>query len=474
MTSQPQLYPHRWKALIVLALSLLVVSIDNTILNVALPTIRAELDASSSELQWIVDSYLLVFAGLLLAAGTLGDRFGRRRALFVGLTIFGIGSVLAALSDGSTALIASRALMGVGGAAIMPTTLSIIANMFPAHERPKAIAIWAAVSGMGIALGPITGGFLIEHFAWSSVFLVNLPVVVVCLIAGAALVPESRDERKPRLDVRGALLSVAGLTAIVWGLIEAPERGWTSGTILAAFATGAAIMLAFVWWERRCKQPMLEVSVFRNLRFSAASVSITFVFFALMGVMYFMTTYLQSVLGYGALKAGIRTVPIAVGLIASSKLSVALTARFGTKIVVANGLATVAGALVLLSTASVDSGYWLVGTALAQMGLGIGLSMAPATDAIMGALPKAKAGIGSAMNDVVREVGGTLGVAVLGSVLTSTYASGMHDATAGLTGAAEEAASDSVGAAHEVAAQVGGDAGAALVAGALVLLSTAS
>jgi EmrB/QacA subfamily drug resistance transporter len=462
---ETSLYPRRWLALVVLAFSLLVVTVDNTILNVALPTIREELDASSSQLQWIVDSYLLVFAGLLLAAGSLGDRFGRKRTLFVGLVIFGAGSLLAAISSSSTELIASRALMGVGAAAIMPTTLSIITNIFPKHERPKAIAVWAAVAGMGIAIGPISGGWLIENFAWSSIFLVNLPIVVGCLIAGAVLIPESRDPESPRLDFPGIGLSVSGLTAIVWGLIEASERGWTSTTILAAFATGAAILGAFVAWELRARQPMLDVTVFRNLRFSAASISITFVFFALMGVMYFLTTYLQSVMGYSALQAGVRMVPIAIGLILASRLSVALTAHLGTKLVVAGGLAIVAVALGAFTAVDANTEYyWRVIGALSLMGVGMGLAMAPATEAIMGSLPKAKAGIGSAMNDVVRELGGTLGVAVLGSVVSTTYASGIDGATSGLPHGAAEAASDSVGGAHEVAAQMGGGAGAELIA----------
>ncbi|HYP48042.1 MAG TPA: MFS transporter [Thermoleophilaceae bacterium] len=465
MSPQAQPYPRRWQALIVLALSLVIVTLDNTILNVALPTIREDLDASSSELQWIVDSYLLVFAGLLLAAGTLGDRFGRRRALFTGLGVFGLGSFLAATSGSSTELIASRALMGVGAAAIMPTTLSILTNVFPKEERPKAIAIWAAASGIGIAIGPITGGWLIEHFDWSSVFLVNLPIVAGCLVAGAVLIPESRDAESPRLDLAGIGLSIVGLTAVVWALIEAPERGWTSTPIVAAFATGAVILAAFVAWERHTPQPMLDVSVFRNMRFTAANVSITFVFFALMGVMYFLTTYLQSVMGYSALQAGLRMAPIAAGLILAAKLSVILTARFGTKAVVAGGLLLVGISLGAFTAVEVTTPYFSkVAGALTFMGVGMGLAMAPATEAIMGSLPKAKAGIGSAMNDVVREVGGTLGVAVLGSIVSSGYASGMDGATSKLPHEAAEAAGDSVGGAHEVAGEVGGSAGAKLIA----------
>jgi EmrB/QacA subfamily drug resistance transporter len=464
MSPAPAPYARRWQALIVLAMSLLIVSVDNTILNVALPTIRTELDASSSQLQWIVDSYLLVFAVLLLIAGTLGDRFGRKKALTVGLLIFGAGSVLAAISSSSTELIASRALMGVGAAAIMPTTLSILTNIFPQDERPKAIAIWAAVAGMGIAIGPISGGWLLENFAWSSIFLVNIPIVIGGLIAGAILIPESRDPEPKGLDFPGAGLSIAGLTAMVWGLIEASERGWTNPTILASFAIGAAILALFVAWERRSDHPMLDVSVFRNKRFSAASVAVAFVFFALMGVVYFLTTYLQSVMGYTALEAGIRMLPVAGGLIAATKLSVEATKRLGTKVVVAAGLGTVGSALYVLGTCGVDTGYGRVALALSMMGVGMSLAMSPATESIMGSLPKAQAGIGSAMNDVVREVGGTLGVAVLGSVLASSYGNGMDGAVDGLPHDAAEAAGDSVGGAHEVAAQMGGEAGARLSA----------
>jgi EmrB/QacA subfamily drug resistance transporter len=464
MSAQEHPYPRRWQALIVLAVSLLVISIGNTILNVALPTIREELDASSSELQWIVDGYLLVYAGLLLAAGTLGDRFGRRRALVVGLVTFAVGSICAAVSHSSTELIASRALMGVGAAAIMPTTLSILTNIFPAHERPKAIAIWAAVAGMSIAIGPITGGWLIEHMDWSGIFLLNLPAVAACLVGAAVLVPESRDPESPRLDVVGAGLSIAGLTALVWGLIEAPERGWTDPAIMAAFAAGLVIAVLFIAWERHVERPMLDLSVFRNLRFSAASASITFVYFALMGVMYFLTTYLQSVLGHSALGAGLRMLPMAIGMVLASRPAVLLNKRLGTKVVVASGLATVAAALTMLSTFQVDTGDGPLALMGVMLGAGIGLAMSPATEAIMGSLSPAKAGIGSAMNDVVREVGGTLGVAVLGSVLASAYGSGIAGAVTGLPDEAATAAGDSVGAAHEVAAEVGGETGADLVA----------
>jgi MFS transporter, DHA2 family, multidrug resistance protein len=464
LTEQP--YARRWQALGVLALSLLVICIDNTILNVALPSISTELGVDSSESQWIVDSYLLVFACLLLVGGNLGDRFGRRKFLFIGLTTFGIGSLLAAMSGSAHELIASRCLMGVGAAAIMPATLSILTNIFPPNERPKAIAAWAATSGLGVALGPITGGLLLEQYSWNSVFVVNLPIVIVALIAGAILIPESRDPESPRIDILGAILSTAGLTAVVWGLIEASDRGWADSTILGAFGVGVLILTGFFAWERRTAQPMLDVSIFRNLRFSAASVSITLVFFALMGTVFLLTTYLQTVLGYSALGAGVRMLPVALGLIVGSRASVKLVARAGDKAIVVAGLVVVAAALWLFSTINVDSGYTVAGTALAIMGFGMGLAMAPATEAIMGALPKAKAGVGSAMNDVLREVGGTLGVAVLGSLLASRYGPDMNDAAAQLPAGASNAATDSVDGAHVVATQLGGDAATSLVSAA--------
>ena len=466
MTSGTQAYGRRWHALGVLAMALLVTAIGNTILNVALPTIQEELDASSSELQWIVDGYLLVFAGMLLTAGSLGDRFGRRRALVTGLAIFGAGSIWAAFAGSSTELIAARAVMGLGAAGIMPTTLSVITNIFPADERPKAIAVWAAVAGLGVAIGPIAGGLLIENADWNWIFLVNVPLVVALLIGSFVLVPESRDPESPKLDVVGAGLSIVGLASIVWGLIEAPERGWTDSITLASFAAGTLIAVVFIWWERRVEQPMLQVSVFRNRRFSAASASVAFVYFSLMGVSYFLTTYMQSVLGHSALGAGELMLAIAGGIMITSRIAVPLTERVGARIVVASGLGIVSlGMLgfISLDVASTDAHLCAV---IGVVGLGMGLTMSPATEAIMGSLPPAKAGIGSAMNDVVREVAGTLGIAVLGSILASGYSGSMDSAVAGLPADAAAAASDSVGAADQVAAQMGGSGGADLIASA--------
>jgi EmrB/QacA subfamily drug resistance transporter len=443
---------RRWWTLAVLCLSLIVISLDNTILNVALPTLERELAASASQLQWIVDSYMLVFAGLLLTAGALGDRFGRKRALTFGLVVFGLGSLASAFAGSAETLIATRALMGVGGAFIMPSTLSIITAVFPPDERAKAIGAWAAVAGLGIAIGPVAGGFLLEHFAWGSIFLVNVPVVIAAVAAGRRLVPESRDPAAPRLDLPGFALSIAGLVALVWAIIEAPSRGWTDGTTLASFALAALFLAGFVAWELRARQPMLDVRLFSNPRFSAASAAIALAFFSMFGSIFFLTQFLQSVLGYSALEAGLGTLPVAGGLMAASALSAPLAARLGTKLVVSAGMATVAAGLGLVAGAEV---YADVALALVVLGAGIGLAMAPATDSIMGSLPLAKASVGSAVNDTTRTAGGALGVAVLGSILASGYRGDMESAVAGLPDGPAALAQDSLAGALAVAERMG-------------------
>jgi EmrB/QacA subfamily drug resistance transporter len=448
--------PRRWWTLVVLCFSLLVISLDNTILNVGLPTIQTDLDASGSQLQWIVDAYMLVFAGALLTAGALGDRFGRKKALAFGLVVFGLGSGLSALATSADMLIATRALMGVGGAFIMPSTLSILTATFPASERGRAIGIWAGVSGIGIAIGPVAGGWIIENADWSWIFLVNLPFVAFALLAGRWLVPESRDPSAPRLDIPGFVLSTAGLTALIWGIIEAPRDGWTNPTILAAFGIAAALLTAFVAWELRSREPMLDVRLFRNPRFSAASGAITLAFFAMFGTVFFLTQYLQSVLGYSALEAGVRVLPIAAGLVIGGPSSARLTERVGTKVVVALGMGLIATALALMTGYQIDTGYGYVALTQVILGLGIGMAMAPATESIMGSLPLAKASVGSAVNDATRTTGGALGVAVLGSLLSSGYRADMDAAVSGLPANAADAARDSLGGAMAVAAQGGG------------------
>ena len=457
-------YQRRWWTLAVLCLSLLVIGLDNTILNVALPTLVRDLGANASQLQWIVDAYALVFASLLLTAGSLGDRYGRRKVLGAGLLVFGVGSVLSAFAGTPGALIGFRALMGIGGALIMPSTLSIVTNVFPPQERARAIGIWAGFSGIGIAIGPVIGGWLLENFWWGSVFFINVPVIAVAVLTGLALIPESRDPAATPLDPVGAVLSTLGLTALVYGLIEAPSHGWTNGTILASFAAAVVLLGAFVAAELRARHPMMDVRLFENRRFTAASFGTALVFFALFGSLFFLSQYLQFVLGYGALEVGVRLVPVALALMIAAPLSARLTERLGTKIVVTGGLTLVTIGLLLLATASTTSGYGLVVASLVILGFGMGNTMAPATEAIMGALPRERAGVGSAVSTTVRQVGGVLGVAVLGSLLSSVYGSRLLGTIGDLPAGLRAAASDSVGAAVEIAARIGGVPGRALAA----------
>src|SRR6266550_1877454 len=423
-------FERRWWILGVLCLSLLIIVMDNTILNVALPTLVRKLSASESQLQWMVDAYTLLFAGLLLTMGNLGDKFGRRTTLGAGLAIFAVGSALSSFAGSPSQLIATRALMGVGAALIMPATLSILTNVFPPEERAKAIGIWAGISGVAIALGPVIGGFLLVHYWWGSIFLINVPVCIFALIVGRLLVPNSRDLDAQPLDPVGAGLSVIGLVTLVYGIIEAPGKGWTSGTIIGSLVVAAVILTAFVLWELHSDHPMLNVQFFKNPRFTAANISITLVFFALFGSIFFLTQYLQFVLGYTALQAGLRLTPMA---------------------------------LVLMVVAPA-SGYWHVLGGLVIIAVGLSMSMVPATESIMGSLPPGKAGVGSAMNDTTREVGGALGVAILGSVLASHYTATIGKAFGSLPGPLIAAAKGSVGGAIQVGQQIGGQVGQGLVA----------
>jgi EmrB/QacA subfamily drug resistance transporter len=405
----------------VLCLALLIVGIDGTIVNVALPSFVRELGASISQLQWITDAYTLAFASLLLTAGSLGDRFGRRGALLLGLVVFGFGSLASGLAGSAEQLIATRALQGVGAAFIMPSTLSILTNVFDDTERGRAIGIWAGVSGLGVAIGPVTGGWLLDHYWWGAIFMVNLPIVVAAVVAVVLIVPTSRDPSGAHIDLVGTVLSVAMLVALLFAIIEGPSHGWGSPLILSCFAAGAVLLGAFILWELHVDHPMLDVSFFSNPRFSAASVAITLVFFAMFGSIFFLSQYLQFVLAYTPLQAGVRIIPVAVALMIAAPLSSTLVSRFGTKIIVTLGLVTVSGALFLMSRATASSGYGLVFAVLVVLGLGMGIAMAPATDSIMGSLPPAKAGVGSAVNDTTREIGGALGVAVLGSLTAAAY-----------------------------------------------------
>ncbi|MEZ4503710.1 MAG: MFS transporter [Dehalococcoidia bacterium] len=448
-------YDRRWWALGVLVLSLVLIGLDNTIVNVALPTLVRDLNATNSELQWTVDAYTLLFAGLLLTAGSVADRYGRKGTLNFGLIVFGIGSVLCALARTPTQLIATRALVGSGGAFIMPSTLSILTNMFPPSERARAIGLWAAAAGIGIPLGPVAGGWLLEHFYWGSVFLVSVPVVVAALAFGQWLVPTSRASHQVALDIPGAALSFAGLAALVYALIEAPNRGWTSTSTLALFAASVTLLVAFMVRELRTTAPLLDMRFFRRPRFSAASGAIALIFFALFGSLFALTQYLQFVLGYSPLEAGIRVVPVAAGLLIGAPSSPRLAERVGSKLVVAAGMTLTATGLFLMSRLTVDTSYLKLVIALVVMSIGMGFSMAPATESIMGSIPRAKAGVGSAMNDTTRQVGGALGVAVIGSVISSRYGAGLDPLAGTLPPAGLATARQSLGAALEEAGRLG-------------------
>ncbi|MET0275267.1 MAG: MFS transporter, partial [Acidimicrobiia bacterium] len=430
--AEDRAYERRWLILLVMCFSLLIIVLDNSILNVAIPTIIDELDATNSQIQWMVDSYTLVFAGLLLTAGSLGDRYGRRGALQFGLVVFGLGSLASAFAASADQLIVTRAFMGIGGAFIMPATLSIITNVFPANERGKAIGFWAGTAGLAGVLGPTIGGFLLEHFYWGSVFLVNIPIVVLGVLAGIFVIPTSKDPHPGPLDPIGAVLSIVGLVALIFAIIEAPQQGWTDPVILASFAVAVVTLAGFVMWEARSEHPMLDVKFFKNPRFSAASASISLIFFAMFGSTFLITQYFQFVLGYSPLKTGLCFVPFAVCMLIGAPLSAPFAQRVGTKVVVTLGLSLATVGLLSFTSLSTDSSYWPdVCLRLVLLATGMALTMAPATESIMGSLPLGKAGVGSAVNDTTRQVGGALGVAIIGSVLSSIYASKMGDFLAG-------------------------------------------
>ena len=453
-------HPRRWATLAVMCLAVFVTVLDGTIVNVALPTLADELGATTRELQWIVDAYLLVFTGLLLAAGGIGDKFGRKRALMIGLTVFGITSAMAGLSGSAGQLIASRALMGIGAAFIFPATLAIITNVFrDAKERAAAIGIWSAVSGVAVAAGPITGGWLLEHFWWGSVFFINVPVVIVVLAVAWFVVPESKEEGAPRLDVVGVVLSIAAITTLVFTIIEAPEFGWLAGRTIVGFVAAALLLLGFVRWEFGREHPMLPVAIFRNLRFSAASISITSAFFALFGFIFLITQYFQLVRGYSPLAAGVRTLPVAFAIATAAVLAPKLVNRVGTTHVVRGGLLFMTVAFLWIGIRlGLDTSYNEIAGQMVLLGLGLGATTAAATESIMGSLPVDKAGIGSAVNDTTRELGGTLGVAIIGSIFTSLYVGSLDSAGgvfAQLPPEAQAVTRDSVAGAGRVARELG-------------------
>jgi EmrB/QacA subfamily drug resistance transporter len=409
--------------LAVACLAAFAINLDTTIVNVALPSIGRELNATTRDLQWIVDGYNLAFASLVLVAGSLGDRFGRRPALLLGLGGFGATSAVAAAVNTPEGLIAVRFAMGACAAVIFPTTLSVITNAFPVRrERARAIGLWGAVTGLGVAVGPLCGGLLLTHFSWVSVFLALVPVSALALLAAWRWVPESRNPEQARLDPPGLLASSAAVGLLVYTLIEAPTRGWSAPLTAAGFAGAAALAVAFVLIERRRARPMIDISLFRTPAFSAASGSVTIAFFALFGFIFLVTQYFQFIRGYSTLSTGARILPVAVCIAVGSVAGVALATRVGTRAVVVTGLVLLGCSFGWIAASATFLAYSQVVGQMVLMGLGLGMTTAPATESILSVLPAAKAGLGSAVNDATRETGGTLGVAVLGSIFTSLYA----------------------------------------------------
>ncbi|MEV4354299.1 MFS transporter [Nonomuraea sp. NPDC004186] len=459
-------HPRRWGILGVLVFSLLAVVLDNTILNVAMKTIADKtvgLGATQSELEWAINSYTLVFAGLLFTFGVIGDRTGRKRMLFIGMALFGLASLASAYSQDPMQLILARAAMGIGGAAIMPATLAIISNVFPPGERGKAIGVWAGGVGLAVAIGPITGGLLIQHFWWGSVFLINVPIVIIAMILIATLVPESRDPKPSRLDPVGVLLSIIGLVAVVYGIIRGGGLGTVfSAEVLVPTLFGLVVLGAFVWWERRIDHPIFDVRNFGNVRFSSAIGMMGIVFFAMMGGMFFLTFYLQTVLGFSPVQAGALMIPFAAAQLIFAPLSQRVNERFGAKLSATVSMIVVTAALASYALMDQDTSIVLIEVIFFVQGAAMANIMPPATTAIMESLPREKAGVGSAMSNTVRQVAGALGVAVLGSVLSSNYRGEITPSLAGLPADVQHTAGESIVQTMGVA-QALGERGQALI-----------
>jgi EmrB/QacA subfamily drug resistance transporter len=453
------IYRRRWAILSVLIVGLLAIVIDNTVLNVALKTIaepRGGLGASQSQLEWAINSYTLVFAGLLFTFGVIGDKVGRKRMLMIGLVLFGIASLLSAYSRTPEQLIFARAAMGLGGAAVMPQTLSIISNVFEPAERPRAIGLWAMAVGIGIATGPVLGGLLLDHFWWGSVFLINVPVTAVGAIAAAILVPESRNPEAGSIDYAGVLLSIAGLLFLVYGIVQGGDSGsWLRPDVLGPIAGGLVILAAFAWHEARIPHPSLDVRLFRDRRLSASVGALGLVFFGMGGVFFFTSFYLQNVRGYTPLAAGLLTVPFAVGQLLLAPRGASLVRRFGAKAVGATGMFVMAAAVAGYATLGTASPIWVLGVLFAIQGAAMGIVMPTATAAVMDVLPRERAGAGSALTNTARQVAVALSVAMLGSILAVFYRNALDPSLAGVPAAARGAASSSITATQAVAQRLG-------------------
>ncbi|MEV5344353.1 MFS transporter [Streptomyces achromogenes] len=423
--STSQGHPQRWLILGVICLAQLTVLLDNTVLNVAIPSLTRELHATTSDIQWMINAYSLVQSGLLLTAGSAADRYGRKKMLITGLVLFGAGSLVAGLAGSTGQLIAARAGMGIGGALLMTTTLAVAMQIFAPEEQPKAIGIWSAVNALGFAGGPLIGGFVLDHFWWGAIFLINLPVAALAVVAVVILVPESKNPRGDRPDLVGAVLSTIGMASLVYAIISGPGHGWTSARVLVTAAVAVLVLGAFAWWESRAEDPMLDIHFFRDRRFTGAVAGAVLIVFGMGGALFLLTQHLQFVLGYEPLEAGLRTAPLALTVVVLnfSGLSAKWSARLGTPASIALGMVCMSAGLV--SIAEVDSGGY-AGTLLGLLLIGAGCAVAnPAmAHAIMSAIPPEKAGVGAGINGTLAEFGNGLGVAVLGAVLSSSVASG--------------------------------------------------
>ncbi|MGW5132386.1 DHA2 family efflux MFS transporter permease subunit [Streptomyces sp. NPDC004135] len=449
-------YPRRWWALLVLCLSLLIIVMANTALTVAAPAMTEDLGLSSADLQWVIDGYTVPYAALMLLLGAIGDKYSRRGALVLGLLVFGGGAVFGYLADSATAVIAARAVMGAGAAMIMPATLSLLAATFPRGERARAITLWTATAGLAIAAGPLVAGALLEHHGWSSTFLINVPVAALALVGAFVLVPPSKAADRGRIDYGGGLLSVVWIAALVYAIIQGPHFGWDAQAITAAVVAGAGLA-AFVVWELRHPRPLLDVRRFADRRFAGSNLAVALFFLAVFGAFYYLTQHLQFVLGYDALDTGVRMLPLAGAVFAGSALTGYLTPRVGMKWTVTAGMVGGTAALALLTRIDSGSAYGDFVAPLVVLGLAIGLALSPCTDAIMGAFPESELGVGGAVNDTSLELGGSIGIALLGSLLATSYSGHLSDATAGskLPASSLETAQDSVGAGYAVAQGIG-------------------
>ncbi len=452
------IYKERWLILAVMCLNLFIISIDNTVLNLALPSISKDLGTTASQLQWVVDAYTLIFASFLLTTGSIGDRYGRKLLLVIGLFSFGIGSLGAALSTSTHMLIGFRLFLGLAGSMIMPSTLSILTNVFTdGKERAKAIAIWSSIFSIGAGFGPVIGGLLIGAFHWSSVFYLNLPIVVICLLGVFRLVPESKGANAPKPDLPGVALSTIGLLSLIFGIIRAGDRGWTSPTVLVAFGIAFIFLSAFIWWENHSPNPMLPLVFFKNMSFTGANAGLTISSFAMFGSVYFFSQYFQSVQGYSPLMAAFLMLPMTPAVFLSTMGSIRLNFHFGTKLTMSIGLLLSGVGLFLFSHfVGISASYWYILLAILVLGIGIGFTVSPATNAVMSSLPPNRAGIGSAMNDTTRQLGGALGVAILGALMNGTYRVEINhlSGTAGVSPNILEQIRGSVQIAHSVALQL--------------------